>query len=172
MRASLCLASALLFTAAAQAAPILPGLWEFTSQDLQVDGQQMPGMQEMLEQLQNLPPEQRQMMEGMLAQQGMQLGGQGMRICLSQAQVDAEKLPFSDDPACTQRITERSDTRWTFSFECPDARGQGETRFVSEREFVTRLETEQRAEGMPRSTQLESRARWLGEDCGSLRPAR
>lgn len=117
-----------------QAAPILPGLWEFTSRDIQVDGQQMPGVSEMLEQMQNLPAAQRQQMEDMLAAQGVQLGGQGVRICLSEAQVNAEELPFSDQPDCTQEITERTDRLWKFRFQCPDASGQGETRFISERE--------------------------------------
>ena len=55
------------------------GLWEFSSQ-MQHNGQAMPDMQQMLEQLQNLPPEQRQMMEGMLAQQGVKLGGGGVSV--------------------------------------------------------------------------------------------
>ena len=46
----------------AHAQQILPGLWEFSSGDIQVDGQKMPGMDEMLAQMQNLPTEQRRMM--------------------------------------------------------------------------------------------------------------
>lgn len=42
------------------------GLWEISSR-------------KMLEQMNNLPPEQRQMMEQVLAQQGVQLSGQGVR---------------------------------------------------------------------------------------------
>lgn len=155
-----------------QAAPILPGLWEFTSRDIQVDGEQMPGVSEMLEQMQNLPAAQRQQMEDMLAAQGVQLGGQGVRICLSEAQVNAEELPFSDRPDCTQEITERTDRLWKFRFQCPDASGQGETRFISEREFVSVVESQYSAGGERGSSRMESQARWLGEDCGGLKPAR
>jgi uncharacterized protein YneF (UPF0154 family) len=42
------------------------GQWEISSRN-------------MLEQMNNLPPEQRQMMEQVLAQQGVQLSGQGVR---------------------------------------------------------------------------------------------
>lgn len=155
-----------------QAAPILPGLWEFTSRNIEVDGEQMPGMDEMLEQMQNLPAEQRQMMQDMLAAQGVQLGGQGVRLCLSEAQVKAEELPFSDQPDCTQQITERSDGVWKFRFQCPDASGQGETRFISEREFVSVMESEFTVDGEPGTSRMESHARWLSEDCGTLKPAR
>lgn len=156
----------------AQAAPILPGLWEFSSRNVEVDGQQMPGMNEMLEQLQNLPADQRQMMEDMLAAQGVQLGGQGVRICLSEAQANAEALPFSDQPDCTQEITERNERLWKFSFQCPDASGQGETRFISEREFVSVMETSYSLGGEQGSSRMESQARWISEDCGTLKPAR
>ncbi|MCF6781118.1 DUF3617 domain-containing protein [Stutzerimonas stutzeri] len=164
--------TALSFSLPAQAAPIQPGLWEFSSRNVEVDGQEMPGMNEMLEQLQNLPPEQRKMMEDMLAAQGVQLGGQGVRICLSEAQVSAEALPFSDQPDCTQEITERSERRWKFSFSCPEASGQGETRFISEREFVSVMETSYSVGGEQGSSRMESHARWVGEDCGTLKPAK
>ncbi len=121
--AALSLLSLTLLPAHAQP-KILPGLWEFSSGDIQVDGQQMPGMDAMLEQMQNLPADQRRMMEEMLAAQGVKLGGKGVQICLSKAQVEADELPFKDDPACTQEITERGDKLWKFRFECPDARGQ------------------------------------------------
>ena len=62
---SLCLLPAL-----ASAMDIQPGLWEISSNTMQVGGQAVPGMEQMLEQMKNLPPEQRQMMEQMLAQQG------------------------------------------------------------------------------------------------------
>ena len=67
----------------AQAAQLLPGLWEFTSEKLVVDGMEMPDMSEMLAQMKALPPEQRKMMGATLAEQGVELGSGGVRICLS-----------------------------------------------------------------------------------------
>jgi hypothetical protein len=156
----------------AHAQKILPGLWEFSSGDIQVDGQQMPGMDAMLAQMQNLPAEQRRMMEEMLAAQGVQLGNKGVQICLSKAQVEADELPFQDDPACTQEIIERSDRVWKFRFECPDARGQGETRFISDKEFVSTVDNEYRQGTETGSSRIESHARWVADDCGTLKPAR
>ena len=63
---------------------------------LQVDGQDLPGMQQMLEQLKNLPPEQRQMMEQMMAQQGVSLGDQGIRICISAEQLADQAFTMPD----------------------------------------------------------------------------
>jgi hypothetical protein len=55
----------------AQAQVLQPGLWELTSSNMQVDGQQMPDMQVMLAQMQMMAPEQRAAMEQMLAKQGI-----------------------------------------------------------------------------------------------------
>jgi len=74
--ATLTAATLLAVALPAQATQLLPGLWEFTSDRLEVDGMQMPGMAEMLEQ-----------MKAMLAEQGVELGSGGVRLCLSEAQV-------------------------------------------------------------------------------------
>ncbi|MNF50135.1 hypothetical protein D3C84_314220 [compost metagenome] len=155
----------------AQAQEVLPGLWELSSDNMQVNGQQMPSMQELLGQLDGLPAEQRQMLEETMAGKGIQAGGQGLRVCLSEAQVKAQELPLQDaQSGCTQEITERSELLWKFRFRCPDAEGEGETRFVSAREFVTRIDSRFNAAGQAGTSRMETRARWLGEDCGELAP--
>ena len=53
------MACGLSIPAAAHAQMLQPGLWELTSSNMQVDGQQLPDLQVMLGQLQNmLTPEQ------------------------------------------------------------------------------------------------------------------
>jgi len=153
-----------------QATQLLPGLWEFTSDKLIVDGMQMPGMSEMLAQMKELPPEQRQMMENMLAEQGVELGSGGIRICLSEAQVKSRKLPFQDEPGCTQEVLEQTDSLWRFRFECPDAKGHGETKVISEREVANIIETSYAVGEQQGTSRMQSRGRWVGEDCGALKP--
>lgn len=157
---TLCLSPAL-----ASALDILPGVWEVSSHNMQVGGQAMPGMQEMLAQLQNLPPEQRQMMEGMLAKQGVKLGAGGVQMCLTAEQIEAQEIPLHDPRSgCSNEILERSATLWKFRFNCPDAQGEGETRFLNDKEFTTRVKGTYN--GQPSS--MESTARWIGADCATL----
>lgn len=156
---------ALLFTLPALAcAEPRAGLWEFTSQ-MQHAGQAMPDMQQMLDQLQNLPPEQRQMMEGMLAQQGIKLGGSGVQLCLSAERLKAGDIPLqNEDSGCSHEITERSAEVWKFHFKCPNGEGEGETRFQGDTAFTTTVNGVY--DGQPSS--MQSQAKWLGEDCGGL----
>jgi len=93
----------------AQAQMLQPGLWELTTSNMQVDGKPLPDMDFMLSQLKNLPPDQRAMMEGMLAKQGVTVGGKGVRSCLTPQQVATNDIPLQDPKSgCTQKITDRT----------------------------------------------------------------
>ena len=77
-----------------QAQMLQPGLWELTTSNMQVDGKPLPDMEFMLGQLKNLPPEQRAMMEGVLAKQGISVAGKGVRSCLTPDQVKTDDIPL------------------------------------------------------------------------------
>lgn len=146
---------------------IQPGLWEISSNNMQVDGQAVPGMETMLAQMKNLPPEQRQMMEQMMAQQGVQLGDKGVRVCMSEAQIKAQQIPLQDpESGCRHEISERSAELWKFRFSCPDGQGEGETRFLSDKEFTTQVQGTYGG----RNSSMQSHARWVSADCGGLQP--
>lgn len=164
--------AALLCSPLALAQVVQPGLWEVSPTKMEVGNQAMPGMQAMLEQLNSLPPEQRRMMEEMLAKQGVALGGQGIRMCLTPEQVKADNIPLhSEQGGCTNQITERSAKRWRFSFTCPDGSGVGETLFHSDREFVTRLQGQYQRPGQAAEQgNMEYVSRWLGADCAGVPP--
>lgn len=90
----------------ASALDLQPGVWEVSSHNMQVGGQAMPGMEEMLAQMQNLPPEQRQMMENMMAEQGIKLGAGGVQMCLTAEQIKAQEIPCTIlTPAAATRFS-------------------------------------------------------------------
>lgn len=166
----LCAVTSLLVAVPASALEMRPGLWEMSSDDIQVDGNKMPGMAEMVEQMKALPPEQRKMMEDMLAAQGVVLGAGGVRMCLSAEQIKSRELPFQDEPGCSQNVTEQTGDPWRFSFECPDAKGTGETRLISDREVASVIDSQYRTGDQEGSSRIQSQGRWLSDDCGTLEP--
>lgn len=140
------------------------GLWEFTSQ-MEHGGQTMPDMQQMMGHLQSLPPAQRQMMEQMLAQKGVKLGGSGVQLCLNAERLKAGVMPMQDaNSGCSHEITELSAELWKFHFKCPNGEGNGETRFQGDKAFTTTVNG--LYDGKP--SHMQSQAKWLGEDCGGL----
>ena len=154
-----------------QAQMLQPGLWELTNSNMQVDGKPLPDMEFMLGQLKNLPPEQRAMMEGVLAKQGITVAGKGVRSCLTPEQVRTDDIPLQDPQSgCTQRITDRNGKTWKFEFSCPKAQGTGQAQFLSDREFVTTVQGTFNATGVQQQGSMNTRAVWLGADCGSVKP--
>lgn len=155
---------------AIQAAEPLPGLWEFTPRNMQVDGQPLPDLGRLLSGLENLPAAQREKLLGELARQGVHLAGRAVQICLGEAQLRRGDFVMPQGN-CSPQYTERGERVWRFAFRCRGAQGTGETRFHNEREFVTRLEglfgngSERAGHG-----RMESHARWLSADCGELAP--
>ncbi|KQQ53558.1 hypothetical protein ASF84_17225 [Pseudomonas sp. Leaf127] len=156
---------------AAQAQMLQPGLWEMTSSNMQVDGQALPDLQVMLGQLKNLPPEQRAMLEQGMKNQGITLGGQGVRFCLTEAQVKSDDIPLTDPKSgCKQSITERNGPNWKFQFSCPKAQGTGQAQFLSDREFTTKVAGTFNASGQQQKGSMDTRAVWQGAQCGAVAP--
>lgn len=148
-----------------------PGLWELTTSNMQVDGKPLPDMDFMLGQLKNLPAEQRAMMEGVLAKQGITVAGKGVRSCLTPEQVKTDDIPLQDPQSgCNQKITDRTGNVWKFQFTCPRAQGSGQATFLSDREFVTQVSGTFNASGIQQQGSMNTKAVWLGSDCGAVKP--
>jgi hypothetical protein len=155
----------------AQAQMLQPGLWELTTSNMKVDGQAMPDMQMILGQLNNLPPEQRAMIERNLGNQGVTLAGKGVRMCLTKEQVQGDDIPLTDPKSgCTQRITDRNGNNWKFTFSCPKAQGSGQAQFLSQREFTTNVVGTFNATGQQQNGSMNTRAVWLSDQCGTVKP--
>ena len=152
----------------AQAQMLQPGLWELTSSNMQVDGNQLPDFQMMMGQLKTmLTPEQLAQLE----KQGINMGGKGVRVCLTPEQVKSDSIPLTDPQSgCQQQITERSGNQWKFRFSCPKAQGAGTATFASDREFTTHVTGTFNATGLKQTGSLDSQAVWLGADCGTVKP--
>lgn len=151
----------------AQAQMLQPGLWEMTSSNVKVDDQAMD-VQSILGQIQGqITPQQRAQLE----KQGINIGGKGIRACLTPQQVATNDIPLADPQSgCKQQITERNGNQWKFRFSCPRASGNGVATFVSDREFTTIANGTFNAIGINQKGSLETRAVWLGQDCGTVKP--
>ena len=106
----------------------------------------------------------------MLHAKVVELGAGGVRMILSEEQFKSRELTFQDEPGCSQELVERTDSLWKFTFDCPDAKGKGETRLISEREVVSTIESDYQVGTHQGNSRMQSRGKWLGKDCGSLKP--
>ncbi|MBL0729371.1 DUF3617 domain-containing protein [Piscinibacter sp. HJYY11] len=153
------------------APPLKPGLWQVTSERL-VDGQKVQ-MPDMSAQMANMPPEARKQMEAMMKQRGIDMsGGAGnTKICMTREQLDEGRWR-SDEGSCKTDFTTRTSTLWKWRSVCtqPTSESEGEASIASPERYTVKINTTSNRKGEPRSMQMTMNAKWLGADCGDVKP--
>jgi hypothetical protein len=160
------------FAVRAQATQLRPGLWEHGYTMASKSGQVEAAMKQMQQSMASLPPEQRKMMEDMMAKQGVGLGAGGntVRICLSKEDVERDQPP--QQAGCTQ-TAKRNGNVWQVAFQCkgpPPSSGEGQVTLVSPTAYAGNFTLRTVHEGKPEQMQMSQTGKWLGTDCGKLRP--
>lgn len=159
--------------AAAPPAPLKPGLWEHSFTIKSQSGRVEAAITEMQRQIEQMPPEQRRMMEQMMAGQGMAMrpGGGVVKACLTEAEIARGALPQQE--GCRQEVLEQSTERLRLRFVCagdPPTSGEGEIVFHGPERYsgASTLNTE--LDGRPEVMTVEQAGRWLSADCGDVKP--
>lgn len=179
MRTILCL-SLLSACSLASAQSMRPGLWETAFTMKSQSGQMEQGMARAQQEMANLPPEQRKMIEQMMAQKGVSMGGPGgmgassIRVCMSKEQAERLDMPQRDS-RCSQEIVQRSASGMKIRFNCagdPPTSGEGEISFLSPTAYSGRMVVNTQIQGKPERMTMDQTGKWLGEDCGALKPVK
>ena len=162
-----------LCTSAAWAQTMKPGLWEITNQMQGAAGGQMAEMQK---QMASMPPEQRKMMEDMMAKQGMQMGkasggGMAVKVCMTKEMVERNEVAQQQD-GCTHTTSPRSGNTMKFAFVCtkPPSRGDGQVTFVSPEAYTMQMKAVTTVKGKEEAMDMQASGKWLGTDCGNIKP--
>lgn len=186
LAAAIALPCCLLAATAAQAQKIAPGLWEHTV-TMKSTGAMEEGMARMQERLAQLPPEKRKQIEEMMARQGK--GGPGLgagmsmmsgkptavKVCVTAEQAARDQIG-SGHGDCQQISQERSGKTMKVKFSCKHAdgtsmTGEGQFTLVSEKEHTGHMVMDGTTrQGQPMHMEIDQSSRWLGSDCGDVKP--
>jgi hypothetical protein len=157
----------------AHAQTIQPGLWEF-KHELRMPGQPdlAAQMAQMREQMKNLPPEARKMMEQQMAGLGVGLGADGaLRLCIGPE--EAQQGPIREghtEGDCTFTRVKQAGNTWSGRVVCRDPASQGDftTTLHSASHFSTKAVLTSKEFGR---VDMSSDARRVSADCGAIKPA-
>ncbi|MBT9524231.1 MAG: DUF3617 domain-containing protein [Rhizobacter sp.] len=165
-------ASLLACGAAAQAQtvpPIKPGLWQMQN-EREIDGQKAPDMGEHLK---KMSPEMRKRMEANMKQHGVDMsGGAGViKMCQTRESLDQGKWQ-GDEGQCKTDFSSRSGKVWKWKSVCnqPPSVTEGEAVFDGPESYTVKSNTSMTMQGQARTTKMTIKAKWLGADCGGLKP--
>lgn len=150
------------------APPIKPGLWQVHS-EREVDGKKAPDPGDRMK---NLPPEARKQIEAMMKQKGVDMGQGGVsKICHSRESLDQGRWT-GDSERCKTEVTSRSASSWKWHSTCtqPEYEADGEAIFTDSENYIVKNSMTTKRQGQSRNTRMTITAKWLGADCGDLKP--
>lgn len=151
-----------------------PGLWELQHR-MKGNPEMERQMEEARQQMAALPPEQRKQMEAMMAGRGVQMGpgGPSMRVCLSKEMVERNDIPAQQGDCKTTR-QQRTGNTLKVAFTCtnPPSSGESQMTFNSPESYAMKTTATSNIEGRVEKMSVEGTGKWLGADCGSLKPAK
>jgi hypothetical protein len=166
----------LISTPASAQVRMRPGLWEHNFTVKSQSGQMEKAMSDMQQQMASMPPEQRKMVEEMMAKQGMSMGAQGrsVKMCITKEQAERDELP-QQDGSCTQQVVQRTSNMIKVKFTCtgqPPASGESEVMFSSPTSYTGKSIVNTTVEGRPERMTMDQTGKWLSADCGNIKPRR
>jgi hypothetical protein len=158
-----------------------PGLWESKMTKQLFDGQdrtaQSAGAKSKMQQaMANMPPEQRARMEAMMKEHGgPTIGSDGtIKMCISPEEANRDKPILDREGHCQPAIVARSGNHTTFTINCSSngttTTGKGEATTMGD-VITSQIDmTTHRANGESHTMHNESKMKFLGPDCGDVKP--
>ena len=162
----------------ASAQSLKPGLWESTHKtQFGGNSETAKQMAQAQEQMANMPPEQRKMVEDMMKSRGMTMNmgrdGSGMTVkyCLTKEMAERREIPAQrGDCKSTQQPMGAGKMKMSFTCTNPPSSGEGEFTFSSPAAYSMKMVVNTTIEGRPEKVNMEGSGRWLAADCGDVKP--
>ena len=157
------------FAGSVAAQNMKPGLWEVTNK-MSGGGADMAQMQQ---QMANMPADQRRMMEEMMAKQGIKLGAGGVmsvKTCVTKEMAEREVPGHQGDCKYTSQQRSGNTTKVAFTCSNPPSKGETQVTYHSSESYSMKATVTTTVAGKPETHVTESSGKWLGSDCGSVKP--
>lgn len=165
----------------AGAQTLKPGLWEISNQLQSSSGEMEKAMAQAQAQMAAMSPEQRKMMQDMMAKQGVQMsagapaaGGAAplsVKVCMTKEMVERNEVA-STQGDCKSSYSPRVGNTMKFSFVCskPPSSGEGQISFTGTQGYTSTTTVSRTAGGKAEKMTINSQGKWLGADCGGIKP--
>ena len=170
-------AAALAVAAApASAQTMKPGLWEITNK-MGGSPEMDQAMAQLQQQMANMPPEQRKMMEDMMAKKGMGMGGVSpggivVKACITKEMAERNQMPMQHSGDCTNAISDKTSSGMKMKFICtnPPSSGEGQFSFMGDSAYTMKMKISTAGQGKPQVTTVDGSGKWVTSDCGNITP--
>lgn len=159
--------------AQAPVAPVKPGLWETKMSQLDANGKEMPAPG--FEAFAKLSPAARAQMAETMKARGVQMPDEHgvMKACLTRESLNSGAWQqIATDAGCTTTYSQRTGQAWKWHSSCTSLKSEsdGEMTFTGAEAYRTTLRTTVSRGSAPITTTRIIEGKWLGADCGDIKP--
>jgi hypothetical protein len=116
------------------------------------------------------------MMEEMMAQRGMKMGGGAnggmtVKICMTKEMVEKNEVPAQQGD-CKTTHQSRSGKTMKVAFTCtnPPSSGEGQVVFNSPESYSMNMAVNTSVQGKPEKINMDGGGKWVSADCGTIKP--
>jgi len=157
---------------------VKPGLWEATHKtQMEGNSETAQKMAQAQQQIANLPPDQRKMVEDMMKSRGISMSGGSsgtgitVKYCMTKEMAERRAVPTQRGD-CKSTNTPIGPGKMKIAFSCtnPPSSGEGEITFASGEAYSMKMVVNTTVQGKPEKVSMEGSGRWLGADCGDIKP--
>lgn len=172
---SFTLSLTLSIAAPASAQTIRPGLWEISNKIQSGNSQTASALAMAQKELANMPPEQRKMVESMLARQGVGMtvgddGGVKITHCVTKEMADRKELPTGQQGDC-KSSNSPIPGGMNVSFSCtkPPSSGTGQMMFQGDSGYTMKMDISGTVNGKAERMTVHSVGRLLSPVCPAVK---
>jgi hypothetical protein len=160
----------------ASAQTLKPGLWQVANrmQGGSIDMER--ATQQMEQQMRTMKPEQRKMMEEMLAKQGIKTGPGGLglasvQMCMTKEMVERNEVPAQQgDCRTTQHRRSGNTVRIAYTCTKPPSSGEGTLIIHSPEAYTMKMAITRKGAAKAETVHMDASGKWLKADCGNVKP--
>jgi hypothetical protein len=102
----------------------------------------------------------------------MGAGGTTVKFCLTKEMAERNEVASPPQSGCTTSFSPRSGNSMKFSYSCaqPPSKGEGQVTFVSDTAYTMTMAAQTMVQGKSEKMDMSASAKWLGADCGAVKP--
>jgi hypothetical protein len=161
----------------AMAQSMKPGLWEINNK-IGGSPEMDKAMAQMQQQMSSMPPEQRKMMQDMMAKQGVSMGsggaggGMSVKVCVTKEMAERNEMPQQSQGDCKTTMGPRTGNTQKMSYVCtqPPSTGEGEITYNGPESYAMKMTINSSARGKPEKMTMDGTGKWQSADCGAIKP--
>jgi gamma-glutamylcysteine synthetase len=155
--------------------PMAPGLWEVNTKMVSDDPKIAAAMEQAQKQMENLPPEQKKMMQDMMKKQGVSMDMQGgavtLKMCLTQDMIDMNQGLTQNQAGCKPNMQKIDANSYKFSYTCDNAAsGEGTYTFSGADAYTYQMKVTTGSGAGAQKMSMSGTGKLLNADCGDVKP--